>query len=164
MKKRHLLLGLLALEIAALPVAAQIIKKTNISMPDHVIASEFPENIPGRTRMFVNSNGPFTIISENARGEVRTIIIPEGTVGKQAFGSNAQLPGDALKCSHVKSGAKQAVYKSSQKTARAKGSPISQAVLVILSYDKNTSPKFSVLTPETSREIMDASNCDLMHS
>ena len=67
-KARYLAIGLIALEIASIPVSAQIIDKYAFSKPQKVAAVPFPAEV-GITKFLVSSDAPFAIISEDTVGE-----------------------------------------------------------------------------------------------
>ncbi len=158
MKKRYWALGLITLEILCWPAAAQILDRVKFEMPQRVVHVEFP-NEPGLTRMFVTSNAPFAILSKGQIGEFDINVIPTGTIGGQAFGQNAQLPGEKASCAATLGTNKTIIYAADRKTAKNSGDVITQSIMVEIRYDEALDPKFHVVTEKKSLKFADAASC-----
>ena len=159
MKKRYWALGLLGLEIACWPAAAQILDRVSFEAPARVVHVEFPK-ADGLSRIFVTSNAPFAITSEGQVSPFVVNVIPTGVIGGQAFGSNAQLPGEAQSCKTAVSADRTVIYEAHQKTARDKGDPVSQAVLVEIRYPQGLDPKFDVVTKAKAEGLSISPACN----
>ena len=94
MKKRYFILGLIAVELAAFPAAAQILDKVVFSAPQKAINVVVSDK-PGVKKYAVSSNAPFAVTSQSAIGEFDIIVHGSGIINGQRFGDNAQLPGEA---------------------------------------------------------------------
>jgi len=90
-KVRYLAIGLIALEIASIPVSAKMIDKMAFKKPQRVVSVPFPPEA-GITKFLVSSDAPFAIISENAMGEYDVSVNVSGLINGKRFGSNAQMP------------------------------------------------------------------------
>jgi len=163
MKKRNLLFGLLALELAtlpfAIPAAAQIIDRISFQVPQRV-ASVKIDSTPGITKLVITSNAPFTIASKNAIGDYNVTMHQSGQLNASRFGDNAQMPGPASNCATAVSLDPSVIYRASQKTALRKGPILSQAVIAEISYDVNLTPDFIVKTQDSSKKFAEASRCE----
>ncbi len=160
MKKRYFLISLIALELAALPAAAQILDKVVFSVPQkaiHVLVSDKP----GVKKYAVTSNAPFAVTAQSAIGEFEVLIHGSGQINGQRFGDNAQLPGAAQSCSMVVSPAPTAIYRAHQKTAAQAGSILSQTVIVEIHYDPALAPNIKIMTENDSKLIGLGQNCDI---
>lgn len=158
MKKRFWLLGFIALDIAALPAAAQMVDRVSFSVPQIAVHSELPRQ-DGLAQMFVTSNAPFTIVADGAVGPFDIVISQSGQVGQQAYGENAQMPGLPTTCSVALSSGKTTIYSATQKTAKSRGSIPSQSVFIQIRYPKGISPNFDVLTEEKSTGLAPSAPC-----
>ncbi len=158
MKKRYIAFGLLALELATIPVSAQIIDKVVFSAPQKAIHVKVAER-PGLTKFVVSSNAPFVVTSEGAIGEFNVVIQANGLINGNPFGQNAQMPGDAKTCTVATSTTPAAIYSANQKTAAQPGEIISQAVLVEIHYDEAITPDLKILTEKKARKITSGQDC-----
>jgi len=159
MKKRYFIIGWIALEIACIPAAAQIVDKIVFTAPERVIAVKV-DTIPGRTRFLVASNSGFSISSEDAIGPLDITVIQSGRIGNKTFGANAQLPGPASACAAPVSALSSVVYKADRKTAAISGEIESHAVIVEMHYDKSAEPDFTFLTAKKAEGLPMAPACD----
>ena len=160
MKKRYFILGLIAVELAALPAAAQILDKVVFSAPQkaiHVMVSDKP----GVKKYAVTSNAPFAVTSQSAIGEFEVLVHGSGQINGKRFGDNAQLPGAAQSCTMAASPSPTAIYRAHQKTAAQAGSILSQAVIVEIHYDPALTPDIKILTENDSKTIGLGQNCDI---
>jgi len=159
MKKRYILLGLVLAEIAAIPVAAQILQSVKGDGTSFALHAKIPDGIPGKTRMFVSANTPFVITAKAAVSEFKTVVISHGTAGQQSFGQNAQLPGPAFHCARPSTSETHIIYTSSLPTIKTSGDPTSQAVLISIQYDKDTQPEFDVIKYDQATPLVKALPC-----
>ena len=158
-KKRYLVFAWLALEVASIPAAAQIIDRVAFQVPQKAIHVPLPDE-PGVARYAVSSNAPFTITAENAVGEFRVSVQANGLVNGKRFGLNAQMPGAAENCAALISTAQNVIYAADRKTAATKGDILSQAVIVEIRYAEEATPDFKILTEDNSKAIAPAQACE----
>lgn len=142
-KKRYMLAAILAVEIASLPAAAQILSKVVFQSRPIVTAVEIPTGEDGQSRFLVVSNAPFTIRSADAIGDIGISVHKSGDMNGRRFGDNAQMPGPASHCASVTQPNESVIYQAERKTAAASGPPVSQAVIVVVKYDKSATPRIS---------------------
>ena len=164
-KKRYIVLGLLAFEVATLPVAAHFVHKSDFKFDK--TAFETPQRAihvklkskPGITRYMVSANAPFTITSEEAAGKMSVKIMQNGLVNGNVFGENAQMPGPATSCVTPSSTQQNIIYAAERGTVLREGEILSKSVLVDIRYDPSLSPKLKVLTQKKSANISSAKTC-----
>jgi hypothetical protein len=158
-KKRYLVFAWLAIEIASIPAAAQIIDKVAFSVPQkatHIrLAAE-----PGLAKFVVASNAPFAVIAENTIGEFNVSVHESGLINGRRFGTNAQMPGEAATCAALISPAGTVIYAAKRKTAAEKGDILSQAVIIEIRYAPEAKPDFKVLTQKNAKSIQPAQACE----
>ena len=157
-KARYFVLALIALEIATIPVSAQIINKIAFSKPQKVTAVPFPAET-GITKFLVASDDPFAIISENAIGEYDINLKVSGVLNGQRFGHNAQLPGLVKSCTAQSSESPTKIYQATRKTAAKEGDILTQAVIVEIRYGADIKPDFKIVTEKSARKISLGSEC-----
>jgi len=158
-KKRYLVLAWLALEIASIPAAAQIIDRVAFTVPQKAIHVQLPE-APGLMRYAISSNAPFAITAGNAIGEFQVSVRHNGLVNGRPFGANAQMPGAAKTCAILLSPTQSVIYAADRMTAAEKGDILSQAVIVEIRYAKEATPNFKILTEQNAKSINPAPACD----
>jgi len=158
-KKRYFVFGWLAMEIASIPAAAQIIDRVVFKVPQKAIHVQLPDE-PGITRYAISSNAPFAITVENAIGEFQVNVRDNGFINGKYFGTNAQMPGAAENCAVLLSDTQNIIYAADRKTAASKGDILSQAVIVEIRYTAEARPNFKVLTEENSKAISTAQDCE----
>lgn len=158
-KKRYIAIGIIALEIASIPVSAQIIDKVAFSVPQKAIAVPFPPE-PGIAKFLVSSNAPFAVISENVVGEFNVSVHVSGMLNGNRFGGNAQMPGEANSCAAQTSPISTKIYEADRKTAAQKGDVLTQAVIVEIRYDAEINPSFKVLTQNKAKGLTAGSACE----
>lgn len=142
-KKRYFVAAFLAVEIASLPAAAQIFSKVAFQARPIVTAVEIPTFEVGQSRFLVVSNAPFTIRSADMIGEIDVSVHKSGDMNGRRFGDNAQMPGPASHCASLAQPNDSVIYQAKRKTAAAPGSPVSQAVIVVVKYDESAAPQIS---------------------
>ena len=120
-KKRYIFGVILAVELASLPVAAQMVQNAVFTNRAYVTAVEVPSTESGLSRFLVVSNGPFTMRSENMIGDIDISIHQSGDINGKRFGDNAQLPGAGHICAMVANSDETIIYQAERKTAVAKG-------------------------------------------
>lgn len=158
-KKRYLLFGIIALEVVSIPVSAQIIDKVAFSVPQRAIAVPFPPE-PGLAKFLVSSNAPFAVVAENTIGEFEVSIQVSGVLNGNRFGDNAQMPGEAQTCAAQISPSATKIYEGDRKTAAQKGDILTQAVIVEIRYDADTSPAFKVMTEDDASKLPQGHACE----
>ena len=158
-KARYLAVGLIALEIASIPVSAQIIDKVAFSKPQKVIAVPFPPEA-GIAKFLVSSDAPFSVISENAVGEFDVSIKVSGVLNGNHFGANAQMPGAAKSCAVQSSTKSTKIYEAERKTAAQEGDILSKAVIVEIRYDADIKPELKIITQNKAKKISSAMVCE----
>lgn len=159
LKKRYLAIGLIAMEVASIPVSAQIIDKVAFSVPQKVISVPFPPET-GIAKFMVSSNAPFAVVSENAIGEFDVSVQVSGSVNGNAFGSNAQMPGAATACAAQTTPSATKLYEADRKTAAQKGDILTQAVIIEIRYDPEITPDFKILTQDKAKRIATGATCE----
>ena len=157
-KARYFAIGLIALEIASIPVSAQIIDKYAFTKPQKVAAVPFPAEV-GITKFLVSSDAPFAIISENAIGEFDVRVKVSGILNGQRFGQNAQLPGAAASCSAQTSKNATKIYEAKRKTASRDGDVLTQAVIVEVRYFPSINPKLRVISQNEAKDFVSGTAC-----
>lgn len=158
MKKRLILAGLLGLELLSIPATAQMVDHVSFEAPQKAIAVPVPTE-PGMASFMVMSNAPFAVIAQDTIGEFKVEITSAGTVNGNVFGENAQMPGDATRCSEALTPAPSAIYRAVKRTAQHPGPILTQAVRVNVRFDPATSPTFDIQTQKESRDIARAAPC-----
>lgn len=156
-KKRYIALGILALEIASLPAAAQIIDRVVFSVEPQTSAVLI-DDIKGIKRFAVASNSAFYITAEDVIGDIRVEVRNSGTIGVARFGDNAQMPGAALSCSTMNFGQK-TVYQAERKTAAEPGDVLSQAVMVIVEHDPEAEPVIRIKAGQSDKPVAVSNDC-----
>ena len=158
-KARSLVVGLIALEIASIPVSAQIIGKLSFSKPQRVVAVPFPVEM-GLTKFLVSSDAPFAVISENAIGEFDVRIKVSGILNGQHFGENAQLPGAAASCTAQKSKNTTKIYEAERKVTSQDGDILTRAIIVEVHYDANIKPELKVISQNKAKKFLSGTACE----
>lgn len=137
------LLGLLAVEVAALPAAAQMVHRVAFEVRPRVTAVEIPTAEPGRSRFIVTSNAGFGIDAVGVIGQVEVAVHQSGQIaGGSRFGDAAQLPGPARQCAESGTALATPVYVADRKTAARPGETVEQAVVFDIRYDASATPEF----------------------
>ncbi len=151
MKLRNKLFGVwLGLELLALPLSlpavAGLSQHFSFSISAQVTAQ--PIDAPqGVSRFLVASNAPFAVLSSGAATELNVSISQSGIIGGKAYGSAAQIPGEATTCSMPSSNHnKWRIYTSFDKTAARRGDVTQQSVLIEISYDPEVTLDFEIVT------------------
>lgn len=139
-KKRYIAAVLIAMEIASLPAAAQIVNKVVFQVRPSVTAVEIPTPEAGLSRFLVVSNAPFTVRSADMIGNVDVTVHQSGDMNGQRFGDNAQIPGPKAACAAVTNPSETVIYQADRKTAISRGTPVSQAVVIQVKYDSAAAP------------------------
>ena len=159
MRKRNILLAIGALEIMALPAAANIFSGFNLADRSMVIAAEIPIKIPGEKRYFLTSNAPFAIIGQNMTGSVRVDIQESGHIGEITYGMSAQLPGPEKTCIHSDISNPRIIYQADKATIASDGQTIAQSVLLKIHFEMESEPKFQFLTAKEFETYEPAKAC-----
>ena len=158
-KKRYIAIGVLAMELASIPVAAQMVDKVVFSVPQRVISVPFPPEA-GVTKFLVSSNAPFAVVSENAIGEFNVTVDARGVLNGKRFGSNAQMPGASKTCATQTSPRSTKIYEAERKTAAKSGDILTQAVIVEIRYDAETKPDLKIITQDKAKRISTGTSCE----
>ncbi len=140
-KKRYALLPLLAMELASIPAAAQMVHKAAFETRPLVTAVEIPTTDAGKKRYLVTSNAPFSIEATDMIGDISVAVYRNGVINGNRFGDNAQLPGAANHCASLESERFAQIYAASQKTAATPGDPVSQAVIMEFRFSTSAKPR-----------------------
>ncbi|WP_409433589.1 hypothetical protein ACJ3XI_03520 [Litorimonas sp. RW-G-Af-16] len=148
-KKRYFVMGFLALEIASLPAAAQVMHKVAFETPPIVSAVEIPTSEAGLKRFLVASNAGFSVEAQSMIGELSVSVHKSGEISGNRFGDKAQLPGEARACAMLTNTAPAAIYVADQKTAQSRGTVVSQAVVFEFRYDTAATPSITFTTDDT---------------
>lgn len=162
MNIRNIFCGLVALDLLMLPFAmatsAQIVDSVKFEVKPRAIAAQFPPE-PGLTRMFVTSNAPFQIISQDMIGDFEVKVSVSGEIGGQIYGRNAQAPGQLTDCAMTSTPLQEVIYSADRKTALSKGNVVSQAVLIEIQYDEELDPEFKIIASENAKPLPKAMPC-----
>lgn len=160
MRKRTIIIGIAALELAAIPALAFIDTPSFDFDRTYVIAAEI-DSPAGLKRYFVNSNAPFDIVAKDFKGPIFTTIKAHGQIGEVQFGENAQMTGTLQNCVTASSvvGAAKIIFKSTEGTITGNGSPVSQAVLVTIVHDLSQNPEIQFLKNQDSKDFPQAEAC-----
>jgi len=151
-KVRYLAIGLIALEIASIPVSAKMIDKVAFSKPQKVVSVPLPpEN--GITKFLVSSNAPFAIISENAMGEFDVSVKVSGLINGKRFGSNAQMPGAATSCAIPASPQPTKIYEAERKIELQEGDILTRAVIIEIRYTDKIKPELKIISQNKAKKI-----------
>lgn len=171
MKKRYIILGLLALELITLPASAHILHKKGFSFdtsafvkPQRAISVKLNSR-PGQTRFMLTANAPFSVTSKDAIGTLNIEIDQAGTVNGNPFGQNTQSPGLPKNCASVASPIQQIIYASERgTTSENKGDVLTKTILVTINYDPAITPDIQILTQKKSEFLLTASSCSQTNS
>ncbi|MEP1229544.1 MAG: hypothetical protein ABJG88_02595 [Litorimonas sp.] len=142
-KKRYIAAALIAIELASLPAAAQIVHKVAFQVQPTVTAIEIPTSEAGISKFMVVSNAPFTVRSANMIGEIDVSVHKSGDINNNRFGDNAQMPGPKTNCANIISPAETVIYQADRKTALSRGTPVSQAVIIQIKHDPSAAPRIT---------------------
>jgi len=159
MKKRNIIIAIAAMELLTLPAAAHILSDIDFGTRDHVIASKVPLPATTSSSFLVNSNSAFTIIAQNAPGDIRVRVIQSGAMGPVEFGNSAQMPGPAYACNRAVSGDKFIIYESTQGTESGTGEVVDQAVFVTIDHPSSESSEIKFLTRKAASDINKGESC-----
>ncbi len=139
MRKRTIILGIAALELAAIPALA-VIGPPNFDFDrTHIITAEI-ESPPGIKRFFVSGNTAFSIVASDLTGPVVTFIQPQGNIGEVRFGGNTQLPGAVKTCAIASGRRSEIIFASERGIVTSDGPAISQAILITISHNPSQDP------------------------
>ncbi|MDB2439205.1 hypothetical protein N9W89_10860 [Hellea sp.] len=157
-KKRYIVYGLIALEIATIPVSAMIMQNVAFHAPQSVSAAPFPHEA-GVSKFLLTSDAPFAVISENAIGKFDITIQASGDLNGLPFGDQAQMPGDAQSCTLSDTKDPKIIYLAERKTALSEGDALSRAVILEIRYPANVKPDFKIVTENESKGVKIAKLC-----
>ena len=143
-RKRHIAIGLVALELASIPVAAQMVDHVSFKVEPRVIVAEVPDRPAGERTFLVASNAAFVIEVEDVVGPVRTAVTPTGQVDNLSYGNAAELPGLAGSCISAQ-GNRTQVYAATGKTAKLRGKVQDQAVRIDVRFDPIANPLIHIV-------------------
>lgn len=170
MRKRNIFIGLIALEILALPAAAHLHANLKLTDRTHVIAAEI-KSPAGFKRYFVSSDGPFTVTAKDLKGRIYISVFEAGIIGETSFGENAQLPGPPSHCAQTSAEKEQIIYGADRGTIKNTGDAVSQAVMFSISYTtgfgqdlgkdlgQEIEPSIDFKPVKTSEALVQASTC-----
>ena len=138
-RKRYVVFGLVALEIASIPVAAQMVDRVSFEVEPRVIVAEIPDRPAGERSFLVATNDGFVVEVEGVIGSVTTEVTASGHLGGVAYGSAAMMPGASSACTAAFGGRTQ-VYNAPEKTADTRGRIQDQAVRIDVRFDPLATP------------------------
>ena len=145
-KKRYIAFGIIALELASLPAAAQMMDKVGFEARPVVTAVAIPTYQDGLQRFIVLSNAPVSVQSEGMIGDLNVSVHQSGDISGNRFGDKAQLPGDAQNCAAITHPMPSVIYSAARKTAASRGPAVSQAVVFEFSYaPEGAAPKLEFI-------------------
>lgn len=163
MRKRNILLAIVALEILCIPVSAQIIDKVLFTTPADAASVTLPGD-PGMTQLVVVSNAPFLITSKGSVAEMNISVHVSGYINETRFGDNAQMPGPSEACALTGTTDTSVIYTSDVRTAVKRGEVLSKSVIVQIDYPETETPVFEVVTKKHGADVQRASACNLVSS
>ncbi|WP_034387122.1 hypothetical protein [Hellea balneolensis] len=158
-KKRYIVFGLLAAEIAAIPVAAKALKDFKYEPSQRTVAVAFPSEQLGVTKFLVSSNAPFAIISKGDVGQFDVAIKRSGELNGRKFGTKAQMPGAAEHCAVKLTTSKAKIYEATRKIDAGDGDVLSRAVIVEIRYAKELKSEFEILSENKAKKYDAAASC-----
>ena len=151
LKRSRYLVGLfIAVELLALPAAAQIVHSVSFKVEPHVVAAEIPLEMPGRRDFLVSSNAPFNIAATGMIGEIDVTVNLSGQMGELTYGQAAQMPGPEVSCAALISPNETQIYEAKVRTAAKRGTPVEQAVIISITYDPIATPDFTFTVDEVA--------------
>ncbi|WP_409433024.1 hypothetical protein ACJ3XI_00595 [Litorimonas sp. RW-G-Af-16] len=107
------------------------------------VAMKLVSKKPGEHKYMVVSNAPFKVTAKNVIGRIKVKVKAKGKISGLQFGSKAQMPGKRLSCRAIWSSMPRVIYSATKRTAKLRGKPRSQAVIVTVKFPKTAKPKFS---------------------
>lgn len=159
-KKRYIVFGLIAAELAAIPVAAKAIKDFKYEPSQRTVAVAFPIEQPGMAKFLVSSNAPFAVISEGEIGQFDINIQLNGDLNGAAFGKNAQMPGDPKACAAQLTRSAAKIYEATRKIDAAEGDVLTRAIILEIRYAEDIKPNFKILSEKKARKFDVAASCE----
>lgn len=163
MKKRYILLGLIALDILCFPLAAQLLHKVSqlsFSAPAHAIVSELPRNEPGVAHLVVTASEPFILTAANLNGAANIEVRTSGRINTTPFGDNAQMPGLKASCMTASGETPSIIYTADKATSVKGGEVLSQSVIFTVHFPKEANPNFKVSLKEDATDQPHAAACE----
>ena len=143
-RHKHWLGIWMAVEIASIPAAAQIVERVAFRSVPKVIVADGHSTAPGVATFYVASNAPFAVEVGNVVGEVAVEVSLDA-----ALSANAQMPGEAHACTQGRFGTVLA-YAATRKTAAHRGEIETQAVKVEVFFDGAATPAIQIVPLDTS--------------
>lgn len=162
-KTRYVVLGLIGLEIASIPVAAQIMSKVAFTKPQIVNAVPFPPE-QGVSKFLVASDAPFVVVSENSIGEFDINIRVSGLLNGNHFGANAQAPGALKSCAVQTENTPTKIYVGERETAARDGEILTRAVIVEIRYAMDITPELKIVSQNAAKKIAPSHPCEIKTS
>lgn len=160
-KKRHIFLVVLALEIITLPWWLEKVKNYEFPHLELMASAEIKNNTPGFSQFLVTSNGPFFVVADNLQGQLLTQVIRNGELHTVKFGADAHLPGAEMHCiDTADTQQKQIIYTANQGTYTEKvDDALDGTVLFAFMYERSTAPDIKFVTPKNLPDIATAKTC-----
>lgn len=158
MRKRTIIFGIAALELASIPLAVLFAGKSFAFERVNVIAAEI-DAPPGVKQYFVSSDGAFDIISDNLTGPVMIGIQRQGNIGDVSYGGHSQLPGPQNHCAVIDRSEPHIIYHGQSGTILAPGDAVSQAVLVTIFHNQALHPDIEFVQQKKTKSIQIAKTC-----
>ena len=149
-QSRYLIGGFIALELLAIPAAAQMVHTVSFKIDPHVVAAEIPLGIAGRSDFLVSSNAPFSVTATGMVGEVDMALNLSGQMGELRYGKSAQAPGPVSGCAMMTSPTETQIYQATVRTAARRGTATEQAVILSFTYDPVATPEFQFVTQNSA--------------
>lgn len=163
MKKRYIVLGLVALDILCLPLAAQLFNKVSqlsFSAPAHAIVSELPRNEPGVAHLVITASEPFILTAANLNGTANIEVRTSGSINTTRFGDNAQLPGLKTVCMSAFGSGPSIIYTANKATSVKGGEILSKSVILTVNFSKDATPEFKVMLKSNADDQTQAEACE----
>jgi len=159
-KKRYIVFGLIAAELAAIPVAAKAVMDFKYEPLQRVVSVPFPIETPGVAKFLVSSNAPFAVISEGETGQFDINIQLNGELNGAPFGNNAQMPGASKTCAAPLTRSASKIYEATRKIDAGAGEVLSRAIILEIRYSEDIKPNFKILSEKKAKKFVAAASCE----
>ncbi|RKQ71218.1 hypothetical protein DES40_0531 [Litorimonas taeanensis] len=166
-KKRYVVFGLLAFELASLPAAAQIISKAIFpEKAEPKLSASLIQSTQNQQTYLISSNTEFYITADIAHLNYHVSIQQSGELKGEIFVQSSQMPGAALFCSRpteegqvIYPSLRGTMVKPEKKLDDTAG--LKEAVLFKIRYNGNTLPQIKFMTGPAELSSVNRHNCSV---
>lgn len=158
-RKRNIILGIIAIEILALPVSAQMVNHVLFTTPADAAIVNLPTDDPTMSRLVIVSNTPFVLTAENGTGEAAISVHKSGAINDMRFGDKAQIPGAENGCAVLGGADASVIYTATQRTAVERGDVLDRSVIFEVRHAANETPTFNVLPVSKAKDLPVSAAC-----